>query len=224
LKNLKGIFLVGEKTIFDELIQIIVIAENVNELAKKMFLKGYNDKSLNENLHSVRLREKEADSIALKLNEDITSGAVSANVIGNLIECTHKADDIVDLLYYFCRDIARMSKANRPDFSINHENEWIQIFENLFTLSTKSLSKLKQALSSASVPEILQLRKEIEALEEEGDDINDFGFDKLYSSAPKFHFLQFYHYSGLMKKLDFVLDTCEDLSDLIVTVITSVLK
>jgi len=42
--------------------------------------------------------------------------------------------------------------------------------------------------------------------------------------TPNLHYLQFFHYSELMHKCDDVLDSCEDLSDLIVTVVTSILK
>jgi len=70
----------------------------------------------------------------------------------------------------------------------------------------------------------LQCRKEIEALEEQGDDIKDAGLDKLYSMASGMHFLQFYHYSEMLHKSDDILDTCEDFSDVIVSIVTSILK
>ncbi len=68
------------------------------------------------------------------------------------------------------------------------------------------------------------LRKEIEALEEQGDDIKDTGFDKLYQAASQLHFLQFYHYSEMLHKCDDILDNAEDLSDVIVSAVTSILK
>ncbi len=117
-----------------------------------------------------------------------------------------------------------MSKANPSEFSFHHEEEWVSIYENMFDLAEKTLSELQQMLSSGNIPEILQLRKEIEALEEQGDDIKDAGFDKLYNVAPKMHFLQFYHNSELLHKCDDILDSGEDLSDLIVSVVTSILK
>jgi uncharacterized protein Yka (UPF0111/DUF47 family) len=71
---------------------------------------------------------------------------------------------------------------------------------------------------------ILQTRKEIEDIEERGDDIKDQGFDRLYSIASKLNFLEFYHYQELLHKCDDILDSCEDFSDLIVSVVTSILK
>lgn len=224
LKSLKGILVVGEKNIFSELAQIIAIATEANTITKIVFKIGYNDHALSENMHAIRTLEKKSDEIAFKLTEDITSGAVSPNLIDNLIECVHVADNIVDIYYYLSRELCRMSKADPVDFAVHQEAEWVALYENMFALADKSLAKLKQALSTGSVPEILLLRKDIEALEEQGDDIKDAGFDKLYALAPRLHFLQFYHYSELLHKCDDILDSCEDLSDLIVSVVTSILK
>jgi uncharacterized protein Yka (UPF0111/DUF47 family) len=224
LRNLKGILVVGERNIFGELAQIVKLAARANSIIKIMFKTGYNDQTLAENMHAIRAVEKESDEVAFKLTEDITGGAVSPNIIDNLIECAHVADNIVDIYYYLSRELCRMSKANPVEFAVHQETEWVALYENLFALADKSLSKLKQALSTGSVPEILQLRKEIELLEEQGDDIKDAGFDKLYAEAPRLHFLQFYHHSELLHKCDDILDSCEDLSDLIVSVVTSILK
>jgi uncharacterized protein len=215
---------VGERNIFGELAQIVNIASEANAIMKIMFKTEYNDQALSDNMHVIKVLEKKSDEIAFKLSEDITGGAVGPNIIDNLIECVQVADDIVDLYYYLSREMCRMSKAHPVDFAVHQEIEWIALYENLFALADKSLSKLKQALSTASVPEILQLRKDIEVLEEQGDDLKDAGFDKLYAVAPRLHFLQFYHYSELLHKCDDVLDSCEDLSDLIVSVVTSILK
>ena len=224
LKSLKGILVVGEKTIFGELSGIVAIASEANSLIKIMFKLGYNEAALAENMHAIRALEKKSDEIAFKLTEDITSGAVSPNLIDNLIECAHVADNIVDIYYYLSRELCRMSKANPVDFAVHQEAEWVALYENMFALAEKSLAKLKQALSIGSVPEILLLRKDIEAVEEQADDIKDAGFDKLYALAPRLYFLQFYHYSELLHKCDDILDSCEDLSDLIVSVVTSILK
>lgn len=224
MKSLRGILVIGERNIFAELAEIITIAAEANAITKIMFKTGYNDQALTENMYAIKSLEKKSDAIAFKLSEDITGGAVSPNLIDNLIECSQVADNLVDLYYYLSRELCRMAKANLTDFNVHQEAEWVSLFENMLDLADKSLSKLKQALSTGSVPEILQLRKEIETIEEEGDDIKDTGFDKLYASASKIHFLQFYHYSELLHKCDDLLDSCEDLSDLIVSVVTSILK
>jgi uncharacterized protein Yka (UPF0111/DUF47 family) len=223
LKSLKGIWVVGERNIFNELTQIVTIASEANALVSSMFKMDHEEKELVEVMHTVQGLEKKSDEIAFKTSEDITSGAISPNIIDNLLECVQVADDVVDTYYYLSREMDRMAKAYSTGFQIYH-TDWDSVYENILALAVKSLSKLKQALSTSNIVEILELRKEIEALEEQGDEIKDAGFDSLYSMAPKLHYLEFYHYSELLYKCDDILDSCEDFSDLIVSVVTSILK
>lgn len=224
MKNFKGVLVVGEKAIFSELAEIVDVASKANKIIKLMFKLGYEEKTLVENMNAVQTLEKKSDEIAFRLSEDITSGAISPNAIDILIECSHKADDIIDLQYYLSRELCRMTKAKPNEFSIHQENEWSTTFENMLNLADQALMKLKLALASSNVQQILELRKQIEQLEEQGDEIKDSAFDKLYGIAPKLHYLQFYHNSELLHKCDDILDSCEDLSDLIVSAVTSILK
>jgi uncharacterized protein Yka (UPF0111/DUF47 family) len=224
LKNFKGILVLGERNIFGELSQIVSIAAQANAILKVMFRECCNKQALTENMHAVRALEKKSDVIAFKLNEDITSGAISPNLIDDLIESTHLADNIVDIIFYLSRELSRMAKANVTDLEVHEEMEWAEVYARLLALVDQSLPKLQLMLSTGSVPQILQLRTEIEAIEEQGDDIKDAGFDKLYSMASRLHFLQFYHYSEMLHKADDILDTCEDLSDTLVSIVTSILK
>jgi uncharacterized protein Yka (UPF0111/DUF47 family) len=223
LKSLKGILVVGEKNIFIELTQIIAIAIEANTLVLNMFKEDYKEKALTEAMHAMQSLEKKSDEIAFRISEEITSGAISPNIIDSLLEGVQFADDIVDLYYYLSRELHRMAKAYSSGFELQHA-DWDSVYENILALAEKALLKLKQALSSSNVTEILELRKEIEALEEQGDDIKDAGFDRLYSITPRLYYLQFYHYSELLHKCDDILDSCEDFSDLIVSVVTSILK
>jgi uncharacterized protein Yka (UPF0111/DUF47 family) len=223
LKSLKGIWVVGEKNVFSELAQIVSIAAEANTLVSNMFKVDYEEKQLIGFMCKVQSLEKRSDEIAFKISEDITSGAISPNIIDNLLECVQVADDIVDLYYYLSRELDRMARAYSVGFEIRHA-DWDSLYENMLALAGKSLSELKRVLSSSNVKEILESRKEIEALEEQGDDIKDTGFDRLYSEAQKLHYLQFYHYSELLHKCDDILDSCEDFSDLVVSVVTSILK
>jgi hypothetical protein len=223
LKSLKGILVVGERNIFSELAQIVAIALEANGLVSRMFKMDHNEKELTQLLHAVQSIEKKSDEIAFKISESITSGAISPNIIDNLLECVQVADNIVDTYYYISREIHRMAKAVSTDFQLYH-TDWDSAYENMLALAEKTLSKLKQALSSSNIAEILELRKEIEALEEQGDDIKDAGFDSLYRIVTKLHYLEFYHFSELLHKCDDVLDSCEDFSDLIVSIVTSILK
>ncbi|MGA3060573.1 MAG: DUF47 family protein [Candidatus Bathyarchaeia archaeon] len=223
MKSLKGILVVGEKNIFGELNQIVAIGAEANTLVSSMFSIDIKEKEVTEAMRVVRSLEKKSDEIAFKISEDITSGAISPNIIDDLLKTVQVADDIVDLYYYLSREIDRMAKAYSAGFEMKHTG-WDSVYVNILALAEKSLLKLKQALSSSSVTEILALRQEIEALEDQADDIKDEGFDRLYKMTPNLHYLQFFHYSELLHKCDDVLDSCEDFSDLIVSVVTSILK
>lgn len=224
VKSLKRILVVGEENIFGELSQIIVLAAEANALLMDMLGNCKNGEALDGGLQAMHVLEKKSDDIAFKINEDITTGAVSPNILDSLLESVHTADDILDTYYYQSRELCRMYRAKFPYSEDFQESEWIAIFKSMLELADKALVKVKYILSSSDLREILRLRKEIEALEQQGDDIKDRGFDILYHEAPHMHYLQFYHYSELLHKFDDILDSCEDLSDLVLSIITSILK
>jgi uncharacterized protein len=224
VKNFRNVLVVGEKNIFGEIAQIIAVAEETNKILHEMLSNCQNEKTLDLNMQAVRSLEKKSDDIAFKVNEDITTGAVSPNILDHLLECVHVADDIVDNYYYQSRQLCRMCKAKYPYADAPDEAEWMSLFKSMLDLAAEALIRVKTTLSLSSLSEILKLRKEIEALEQQGDDIKDKGFDWLYREAPRMHYLQFFHYSELLHKFDDILDGCEDLADLILSVITSILK
>jgi uncharacterized protein len=223
LKSLKRVLVIGEQNIFNELTQIVAIAKQANALMMEM-LKDSSAETLDDNMQTIRQLEKKSDEVAFKVGEDITTGAVSPNIIDNLLAAVHLADDIVDLYYYLSRELYRMSKAKFPYSEATEETEWTALFKSMLDLADDALTKLKEAFLISDLGELLQLRKEIEVLEEQGDDIKDEGFDRLYCEAPSIHYLQFYRYTELLHKFDDILDSCEDLSDLIVSIITSIVK
>jgi uncharacterized protein len=224
VKSFRNVLVVGEKNIFGEIAQIIVVAEETNKILHEMLSNCQNEKLLDLNMQAVRILENKSDDIAFKVNEDITTGAVSPNILDHLLECVHVADDIVDNYYYQSRQLCRMCKAKFPYSEAPQEAEWTSLFKSMLDLAGQALVKVKTTLSMSDLSEILKLRKEIEALEQQGDDIKDKGFDWLYHEAPRMHYLQFFHYSELLHKFDDILDGCEDLADLILSVITSILK
>jgi hypothetical protein len=224
MKSLRSIFVVGEKNIFGELTQIIAIAKEANAVLSQTLSEDQSELTLDKGMQAIRSLEKKSDDIAFKVSEDITTGAVSPNTLDNLLESVHISDDIVDIYYYQSRELYRMYKAKFPYSEVLEEKEWFSLFKDMLDLADKALSNVKRILSISDLTEILKLRKEVEALEEQGDDIKDQGFDWLYRHAPGMHYLQFYHYSELLHKFDDILDSCEDLSDLLLSIITSLLK
>jgi uncharacterized protein Yka (UPF0111/DUF47 family) len=223
-KKIEKALAIGEKEIFNSVSKIISIAAKTNTILKEMLNEDYGELALAKEMEAVKALEKESDKIAFEISEDVTSGAISPNLIDNLLDCVSSADDIVDLYYYISREMNRMSKTHSLDLKAHQEAVWRTIYGNMFSLAGESLKKLQEMLSESSELETTRLRREIEDLEEHGDEVKDDGFDKLYSMSPKITYLQFYHYSELLHKCDDILDTCEDLSQLVVSIVTSILK
>lgn len=224
LKNLRRILVVGERNIFQELTEILRLAGEANVIMTRMLLEEQKGKILAESMKAMRILEKKSDDVAFKVGEDITGGAVSPNVLDDLLESVGLADTVLDLYYNLSRELGRMSKVDFDDPEESVEAEWSPLFEKMLTLAGKAILKVEELLAASSLADMIQIRKEIESLEEECDDVKDAGFDKLYNKALKLHYIQFVHYSELLHKLDDILDTCEDLSDLIVSIVNSILK
>src|SRR5512137_1617797 len=88
-KNFRGILVIGERNIFVSLSQIIGIAEQANIIMKVMLENTSNERVITENMHKIHALENHSDEVAFKLSQDITAGAVSPNIIDNLIQCVH---------------------------------------------------------------------------------------------------------------------------------------
>jgi uncharacterized protein len=224
VKSLKSVLVLGERTVFAELSQMIIIALVANTKLQSMLDNCKDQECLDVGMVEIKRLEDESDSVAFKTSEDITSGAISPNVLNSLLESVQEADDILDTYYYLSRELSRMFHAKFPYSEAPEDLEWTAIFKSILDLADKALVKVKAILASSDLEEITCLRREIEALEHQGDEIKDRAFDRLYHEAPRMHYLQFYHYGEMMHKFDDILDGCEDLSDLILSIINSILK
>ncbi len=224
MKNFKRALVVGEETIFGELVQIIDIAAEANVKLIGLLDNCKNPECIEVNTEEVKNLEKKSDEVTFKIKEDITAGAVSPNILNNLLEAVNIADDMVDTYYYVSRELNRMYHTKFPSFGEGEDAEWVTLFKSMLELAALALQKDRQILATSDLSEILRLRKEIEHLEQQGDEIKDHGFDKLYRQAQQMHYLQFYHYSELLHKFDDILDGCEDFSDIVLSTIISILK
>jgi uncharacterized protein Yka (UPF0111/DUF47 family) len=213
---------VGEKRIFREISKIIELAGKANTIMTHMIAEAYTAKPLMDAIQAIKLIEKESDEVAFGVSEDITSGAVSPNILDELLESIQHADNIVDQYHNLSRELGRISNVAFDNSEIDYE--WNATFTSILALAGKAFTKLEELLSTSNVAEIYEMRRDIQAIEEHGDDIKDAGFDRLYTAAPRLNYLRFFHYSQVLHMCDNILDECEDLSDAIVSVVTSILK
>jgi uncharacterized protein Yka (UPF0111/DUF47 family) len=179
--------------------------------------------ALNED---IRLLERQSDEISFKIKDSIvTEGAVNPNVIDNLLGCVELADSIVNNYYAVSKEINRVSTVRFDEDSFMEQAPKMNaLFLESLNLAEQAMKILIKILNTANLSEITKLRVEIQQLEQKGDKVKNDGFDILYMAAPSIHYLQFIHYSELLHKFDDILDSCEDLTDRLLSIVTSISK
>lgn len=223
--NFKRIFIIGEQKTFQEISEIVVLARKANDLTVEM-LTNQDKTGLALENQDIKSLEKKSDDIAFRISNEIMNGAVSSNILDNLLQCVKTADDILDSYYYVSRELTRMT--NVP-MNGKEEAGVLSAFEPSFVemlkLAGEGMDLLQKLLICKDWEELIDFRKRIQSVEEKGDNLKDASFDKLYALAPNnLHYLWFFHLSELLHKFDGILDGCEDLSDLVVAIIGSISK
>ena len=221
LRSIRGFFSIGERKTFVELSEIIEIGRKANSIMVELIVSGASLTGPNED---IRLLEKQSDRLAFKIKEDIVNGAVNPNVLDNLLECVELADSIIDEYYFVSRELNRIAKVRFDGSFASQAPEIGPLFSKSLDLAEQAMVVLLKILKTTDLSEIAELRSDIELLEQEGDNIKDNGFDMLYMSAQNIHYLQFVHISELLHKFDDILDSCEDLADRFVSIMTSISK
>jgi uncharacterized protein Yka (UPF0111/DUF47 family) len=221
---LKRFLVVGERNILSRLTNYVDLAQHSLSYLKQMFiLENADYEGLNE---KIRLIEKEGDDYTLTMNHDITSGAISSNLMDTLINLVGKCDDLLDDSYFMSREIRRMmrnhSKNDQPSTDLMRHS-YSKIAEML-SHGEMALSLVKELFNSADISIIKTKRKEIEGLEEEVDELKDDLIDEVYRDADNISFLMFNHIISLIHKMDDFLDYCEDISDDVLNIVMAVTK
>jgi hypothetical protein len=221
LERIGAIFSAGEKKTFAQLSEIIELGRRANSIMIEMTAPHASLTTQNED---IRVLEKQSDQLSFKMRKEIVGGAVNPNVLNNLLECVDLADSIVDDYFWVSRELNRISNVRFDDSSSAQAAGIGPLLSKSLDLAEKAMVVLLKMLKTSDLTEITELRSDIELLEEEGDNIKDNGFDRLYASAPNMHYLQFTHLSEMLHKFDDILDSCEDLADLFVSITTSISK
>jgi len=221
---LKRFLIVGERNILSRLTNYVDLAQHSLSYLKQMLtLENADYEGLNE---KIMLIEKEGDDYTLSMNHDITSGAISSNLMDTLINLVDKCDDLLDDSYFISREIRRMmrnhSKNDQP--SANLMRDSYSKLAEMLSHGEMALSLVKELFNSADISIIKTKRKEIESLEEEVDELKDDLIDEVYRDADNISFLMFNHIISLIHKTDDFLDFCEDISDDVLNIVMAVTK
>ena len=206
----------GEKGIFERLKGLVDKAREETPLATRLFQERLDDPTV---LEKIRALEKESDELTFKLGEDIMNGAVNPSVLRDLLHVADLMDGIFDDYYFVAREVNRivMSGIELPML-----DKMVQIFVKMVGLADRELETFGRLLEAGSMEEARSLRKDIEALEEQGDELKDSGFDSLYANRGLFDYFSFQHYTEVMRKLDHIQDGVEDMSDLVLAIANAI--
>jgi hypothetical protein len=222
--RIRALLTVGEQRMFVELRTVAELAISANTIVKSMISVHHDPELLRDQVQQMRILEKQGDEKAFQLRENILNGAISPNVLDNLLECVELTDSIVDNYYWVTREINRIqaTELGTSNGLALSGSQFEPIFSKLLEHAGSALSALVELLATTDTNMTQKLRRKIEDIEENADNIKDEGFDKLYANAQSMSYLQFFHYSELLHKFDNIVDTCEDLADLVLSIISSV--
>lgn len=170
-------------------------------------------------IEKIKTLEKEGDDLSFNLSEKILKGAINPAVLRDLLHIADRLDDIFDDYYFIAREVNRTitSKTGLP-----LHDKMMVAFTTMTELADKEFDIFGKLLSSDGLDEIQRLRREIEKFEEEGDNIKDSAFDLMYENQGILTYIQFQHYTEILRKLDDILDKVEDMSDLILAIVNTI--
>ena len=219
---LKRIMVVGEKHVLGEMTEYMEMALEATALLYEML--DTTPKRMLEINEKIKVLEKKADDYGMQLTHEITSGAISSNLMDNLLNLTDKCDDILDKTHYLSREIKRMNiDYKRSNGTVIMVSSY-KTFRMMIEKSREAIKSVSVMFADTNMGSLKEERKKIEILEETVDEMKDNLIDEIYRSADGMHFLMYDHLMSLVHKIDDMVDDCEDISDLLLNIILSVSK
>jgi uncharacterized protein Yka (UPF0111/DUF47 family) len=218
---LKRILVVGEKNLLSRLSEYPLMGiENSSNLIHMLKNTPSDVETYN---NSIRDIEKKGDEMDIDFRHEVTSGAISSSLMDNLLELIEKCDDILDKTYFTSRELNRFNinytmSMDEKNIRNHAYAEFITILEE----NKKALDYVHNILNENDLSKMKLDRKNIEAIEEKVDEIKDNVIDFTYQNSTKMSYLVFEHLNTLAHKLDDLLDDCEDISDLVFTIMLAV--
>lgn len=221
---LKRIMTLGERQALKEYLPYIEIsAESTSLLIEMLSYASGKREDINE---KIRANERKADDLTQSIKNELTHGAINSSLLDTLLTLTEKFDDLLDRTYYISREIMRISHAEDTfdESSISTVRKSYSYFSEMLKLHITALSYLSSIIKASKDSDIIDLRKKIELLEEKVDDMKDTFIDSVYRTWRESNYLVFTHVIGIVHKVDDLLDDCEDISDMVMTIVSSVAK
>ncbi len=221
---LRRLMTLGERQALQDFLPYVDYASEASDYLISMLKASGED--LNAINDQIRENERRADDLTLSISADVTQGAINATLLGHLLNLTETFDDLLDRSLYISREIKRVDQVRN---SFNEESDKLlsycyEEFSRMLESNKEALELLRNILKASRTDSMKKNRKQIEALEEKIDDMKDGMIDLIYSRWNEINYLVFNHLTGLVHKVDDMMDDCEDISDLVMTIVSSIAK
>ena len=208
MRIFSGLAEVGEQKVLIQMRKLISNAQNASKL-----LYGVLDGSSSlERIHELKSESYEE---VVNFSNTITSGAVSPNVIPDMLQLVELEYKITDMIFVLARSFTRYKLINPA------QNKFVRLkIKATNELAEKALGVLYDMHSAGRIEDIKRMRGKVRIIEEEGDEVKEEMLNYAYST--KTDFKAFYHLINLSYISDDVLDNCEDTADVLMNIVISV--
>ena len=227
-RRVRGFFVPGEKDAFLRIQELAGLGEESLELVVKILSSSGNGtgNGSHNGLHDIEIcteriniLEKMGDKITQSFEEMLGRGSITASIEYDFGRLADNVDSILDRAHALSRQLLRVTRRplrEATEFDAANRKEMIHLIE----IGLTQLRAFRKLLTVAGTNrnEAIELARQIEQLEEEGDDVKDAMLDELYGSWEKLDYASFHNYLETTIEADDILDLCEDASDLVIAV------
>ena len=221
MRRVKGFFQLGEKDAFARINELAGLGEESLHLLIKILTNSPNGLSDVETCtNRISLLEKQGDKLVQSLEETFGRGSISAVLMREFERLADSVDSVLDRAHALSRQIRRITK--RPLREAKQFDEIIRKEQvHLVEIGLSQLQSLRKlfAIAGSDMNQSLEFAKEIERLEEQGDDVKDNMLDEIYGSWEILDYASFHNYIETTIEADDILDHCEDASDLVIAIL-----
>ena len=220
MRRVKGFFQLGEKDAFIRIDELAGLGEESLHLLVKILANSPNGLSDIETCtNRISILEKQGDKIVQSLEETFGKGSISAILMREFERLADSVDGVLDRAHALSRQMRRVTKRplrEAKEFDAIIRKDQVRLIE----IGLTQLQMLRNLfkIAGSDMNQSLELAKQIERLEEQGDDVKDNMLDEIYGSWEVLDYASFHNYIETTIEADDILDHCEDASDLVIAI------
>jgi uncharacterized protein Yka (UPF0111/DUF47 family) len=221
IRRVKGFFQLGERDALARIDELAGLGEESLHLLVKILSNSPNGLSdVETRTDRISLLEKQGDKIVQSLEETFGKGSISAILMREFERLADAVDSVLDRAHALSRQIRRVTKRplrQAKEFDAVIRKDQVRLIETGL-VQLQYLRKLF-SIAGSDMKQSLELAREIERLEEQGDDVKDNMLDEIYGSWEILDYASFHNYIETTLEADDILDRCEDASDLVIAIV-----